>query len=86
MCNCYSELYKKVWLRLNTVLPRSLWALTIKALQHNNGASALKEENLMQDPLQVLQCDDRVYRYEINNVLYDFSKYYLIAFLDVRQF
>lgn len=58
------ELYKKVWLRLNTVLPRSLWALTIKALQHNNGVSALKEENLMQDPLQVLQCDARVYRYE----------------------
>lgn len=58
----FSELYKKVWLRLNTVLPRSLWALTIKALQHNNGASALKEENLIQDPLQVLQCDARVYR------------------------
>ncbi|CAI6365811.1 unnamed protein product [Macrosiphum euphorbiae] len=56
------ELYKKVWLRLNTVLPRSLWALTIKALQHNNGVSALKEENLIQDPLQVLQCDARVYR------------------------
>jgi len=58
----FPELYKKVWLRLNTVLPRSLWALTIKALQHNNGASALKEENLIQDPLQVLQCDARVYR------------------------
>lgn len=54
-----------MWLRLNTVLPRSLWALTIKALQHNNGASMFKEENLMQDPLQVLQCDARVYRYVI---------------------
>lgn len=62
----YLELYKKVWLRLNTVLPRSLWALTIKALQHNNGLNALKEENLMQDPLQVLQCDARVYRCGIN--------------------
>lgn len=59
-----------MWLRLNTVLPRSLWALTIKALQHHNGATALKDDNLMQDPLQVLQCDSRVYRY------YIFIKYF----------
>lgn len=80
-----------MWLRLNTVLPRSLWALTIKALQHNSGTSALKEENLMQDPLQVMQCDARVYRYDVQIISFFFGLYSsiflpLIISSDVRQF
>ncbi|XP_026287192.1 integrator complex subunit 2 [Frankliniella occidentalis] len=61
------ELYRKVWLRLNSVLPRCLWVMTIKGLVKASDpiqqkALCLTQENLMQDPLQVLRCDVRVFR------------------------
>lgn len=60
-----SELYKQVWLRLNTVLPRCLWVLSINALLIENSNSLnvfLTQENIVLDPLQVLRCDTRVFR------------------------
>lgn len=60
------ELYREVWLRLNTVLPRCLWIMTINALLDiNNGNSrnvTITQENVLVDPLQVLRCDIRVFR------------------------
>ncbi|CAG9566994.1 unnamed protein product [Danaus chrysippus] len=60
------ELYREVWLRLNTVLPRCLWILTINALLDiNNGCGkyvTITQENVLVDPLQVLRCDIRVFR------------------------
>ncbi|XP_022123058.2 integrator complex subunit 2 [Pieris rapae] len=59
------ELYREVWLRLNTVLPRCLWIMTINALlEINSGAKnvTITQENVLVDPLQVLRCDIRVFR------------------------
>ncbi|XP_077292216.1 integrator complex subunit 2 [Arctopsyche grandis] len=59
------ELYRQVWLRLNTVLPRSLWVMSINALLDINSVSrnvTLTQENILVDPLQVLRCDLRVFR------------------------
>ncbi|XP_043267070.1 integrator complex subunit 2 [Venturia canescens] len=59
------ELYKQVWLRLNTVLPRCLWVLSINALliENSNALNVfLTQENIVLDPLQVLRCDTRVFR------------------------
>lgn len=61
----YAELYKKVWLRFNSVLPRTLWVLTIKALLHEDATLPSvppKQEKIIIDPLQILRCDDRVFR------------------------
>lgn len=59
------ELYRQVWLRLNTVLPRCLWVMSINALLNLNSASKnviLTQENILVDPLQVLRCDVRIFR------------------------
>ncbi|KAL0849125.1 hypothetical protein ABMA28_013475 [Loxostege sticticalis] len=59
------ELYREVWLRLNTVLPRCLWIMTINALLDINGNArnvTVTQENVLVDPLQVLRCDIRVFR------------------------
>ncbi|CAH0382391.1 unnamed protein product [Bemisia tabaci] len=59
------ELYKQVWLKLNTVLPRCLWVMTINALVHEKTMLPninLNQENIILDPLQVLRCDTRVFR------------------------
>lgn len=59
------ELYREVWLRLNTVLPRCLWIMTINALLDINGGVknvTITQENVLVDPLQVLRCDIRVFR------------------------
>ncbi|KAI5641541.1 integrator complex subunit 2 domain-containing protein [Phthorimaea operculella] len=59
------ELYREVWLRLNTVLPRCLWIMTINALLDINVTArsvTITQENVLVDPLQVLRCDIRVFR------------------------
>lgn len=59
------ELYRKVWLRLNTVLPRRLWIMTINALMTNDDIIkyySYGQETILFDPLQVLRCDQRVFR------------------------
>jgi len=53
------ELYKAVWLRLNTVYPRQLWLLTVNSL---TTPPAITQEELALDPLAVLRCDERVFR------------------------
>ena len=60
-----AELYKQVWLRLNTVLPRCLWVISINALLYESTAVKnvfLTQENIVLDPLQVLRCDHQVFR------------------------
>lgn len=59
------ELYKQVWIKLNTILPRQLWVLTINALMPSDAITKhamLKQENIMIEPLQILRCDERVFR------------------------
>ena len=59
------ELYKQVWIKLNTILPRHLWVMTINALMPNDTITRnamVKQENIMIEPLQILRCDERVYR------------------------
>lgn len=59
------ELYKNVWLRLNTVLPRRLWVMTVNALlpdDHIAKKLTITHEHVLIDPLQVLRCDDRIFR------------------------
>ncbi|KAB0790954.1 hypothetical protein PPYR_02754 [Photinus pyralis] len=54
------DLYKEVWLRLNTVLPRRLWVLTVKNVVWN--LHGLVRRDLADDPLQVMRCDERIFR------------------------
>ncbi|KAK5638910.1 hypothetical protein RI129_013205 [Pyrocoelia pectoralis] len=54
------DLYKDVWLRLNTVLPRRLWVLTVKNIVWSLHGFA--RSDLADDPLQVMRCDERVFR------------------------
>ncbi|KAL3271565.1 hypothetical protein HHI36_022040 [Cryptolaemus montrouzieri] len=54
------DLYKDIWLRLNTVLPRRLWVLTVKNLVDD--FSSLTRIDVAEDPLQILRCDERVFR------------------------
>lgn len=59
------ELYKQIWIKLNTILPRHLWVMTINALMPNDEITKnamLKQENIMIEPLQILRCDERVFR------------------------
>lgn len=58
------ELYKNVWIRFNTVLPRRLWVLTINALMPDEmyKTQLLTQESILFDPLQVVRCDARVFR------------------------
>lgn len=59
------ELYKQVWLKLNTILPRHLWVMTINALMPNDSITklaVLMQENIVIEPLQILRCDERVFR------------------------
>lgn len=70
--DCFAELYKQVWLRLNTVLPRCLWVMSINALLYESAAVKnvfLTQENIVLDPLQVLRCDTRVFRLVCFSVL-----------------
>jgi len=53
------ELFKQVWLRLNTVYPRKLWLMTVNSL---NQLPPITAEELAIDPLSVLRCDSRVFR------------------------
>lgn len=59
------ELYKKIWIRLNTVLPRRLWSMTVTALMPDDGLTKcykFSQESVLMDPMQVLRCDERVFR------------------------
>lgn len=59
------DLYKQVWIRLNTVLPRRLWTMSINALMPDDNVfkmTALQQELALFDPLLVLRCDERVFR------------------------
>lgn len=59
------ELYRQVWIKLNTILPRHLWVMTINALMPTDAIlrnAMLKQENIMIEPLQILRCDERVFR------------------------
>lgn len=59
------ELYKQVWMKLNTILPRQLWVMTINALMVEDEITryiTLKQENITIEPLQILRCDERVFR------------------------
>jgi len=52
------ESYQTVWLRLNTVLPRSLWVMTVNSLLlpepgHEGLMVPLTQEDVVLDPLQV---------------------------------
>jgi len=45
------DLYKDVWLRLNTVLPRRLWVLTVRSLVDD--LTSMSRIDVADDPLQV---------------------------------
>ncbi|KAL4608764.1 integrator complex subunit 2 [Arapaima gigas] len=55
----------KLWMVLNTVMPRRLWVMTVNALQPSMKLfrqQKYTQNDLMVDPLIVLRCDQRVYR------------------------
>jgi integrator complex subunit 2 len=59
------ELYKQIWIKLNTILPRQLWVMTINALMPDDTITkhvVLRQENIMIEPLQILRCDERIFR------------------------
>nr|XP_003227322.3 PREDICTED: integrator complex subunit 2 [Anolis carolinensis] len=55
----------RLWMALNTVMPRRLWVMTVNALQPSNKMirqQKYTQKDLMIDPLIVLRCDPRVHR------------------------
>ncbi|XP_055840595.1 integrator complex subunit 2 isoform X2 [Episyrphus balteatus] len=59
------ELYRKVWLRLNSILPKRLWVETINAVMPQMGAfhtHNFVHENVLLDPLHILRCNEKVFR------------------------
>lgn len=69
------DLYKDVWFRLNAVLPRRLWVLTVRSLRVGGvgglqgigggiefGDALLGKVDIADDPLQIMRCDERVFR------------------------
>jgi len=58
------ELYKDVWINLNSVFPRKLWLLTVNALTPDSPGPprCLTQDELSLDPLSALRCDFRVFR------------------------
>lgn len=58
------DLYKQVWIRLNTVLPRRLWSMTVRALMPDDNVlkAHIMTQEVTFDPLMVLRCDERVFR------------------------
>ena len=65
-----TDLYKDLWFELNKVFPRKLWTLTANAINHNFDESAharsakkVTQSDLIVDPLQVLRCDQRIFRW-----------------------
>lgn len=75
------EKTKKVWWKLNSVFPRKLWVMTVNALKPKlflNINQNLTWTDVVLDPLNVLRCDDRVFR---NPALMDITLHMLNAFL-----
>lgn len=66
----FAELYRQVWLKLNSILPRQLWVMTANAvrlelsLSEGHPIPTLTQDHLTFDPLHVLRCDTRVFRYK----------------------
>ncbi|XP_042238877.1 integrator complex subunit 2-like isoform X3 [Homarus americanus] len=60
------DTYRQVWMRLNSLFPRRLWAMTVEGLlpEETQGRSRkmLTEDDIILDPLYVLRCADKVYR------------------------
>lgn len=59
------DLYKQVWIRLNGVLPRRLWTMSVNALMPDDNVlkvHTLSQDHALFDPLLVLRCDERVFR------------------------
>nr|XP_027231591.1 integrator complex subunit 2-like [Penaeus vannamei] len=60
------DTYRQVWMRLNSLFPRRLWAMSVEGLQPEQPQSklrkALTEDDIILDPLYVLRCDPRVNR------------------------
>ncbi|CAI9547665.1 unnamed protein product [Staurois parvus] len=55
----------KLWMTLNTVMPRRLWVMTVNALQPSLKLARqhkYTQNDLMIDPLIVLRCDARILR------------------------
>lgn len=52
------DLYKDVWLRLNTVLPRRLWVLTVKNLVED--FNLVTKIDVSEDPLQVSNFENKI--------------------------
>lgn len=61
------DTYRQVWMRLNSLFPRRLWAMSVEGLQPEQPQSklrkALTEDDIILDPLYVLRCDPRVNRW-----------------------
>ncbi|XP_074643073.1 integrator complex subunit 2-like [Tubulanus polymorphus] len=60
------DLVCKVWIRLNTVMPRRLWMMTVNSLRTPSKGVVpnlpYSQDDITVDPLIVLRCDIRVFR------------------------
>lgn len=58
-----AALFRPLWDRLNSVMPRKLWLWTVQRLQPQTGwRREITHDTLTLDPLAVLRCDPRVFR------------------------
>ncbi|XP_053950105.1 integrator complex subunit 2 [Anastrepha ludens] len=71
------DLYKDIWLRLNSVLPTSFWKMSLNSVMNSENNAAIRtyvNEDLL-DPLQVLRCGKHVF----------YSPYTLMILLRILQ-
>ncbi|KAG1673893.1 Integrator complex subunit 2 [Nymphon striatum] len=74
---------QKIWWKLNSVFPRRLWVMTVQALQiQNEHSHRLRHDDVVLDPLNVLRCDERVFRCP---PIYEIVLHILKAFLAASQ-
>ena len=63
-------MYRQVWLKLNSILPRQLWVMTANDVRlqlslEDCPPPTLTHDHLTFDPLHVLRCDPRVFRFVV---------------------
>ncbi|CAB4005916.1 Integrator complex subunit 2 [Paramuricea clavata] len=63
VCRRVQILLKEMWMKLNTMIPRKLWLLTVNTLcERTTGSSPYTDDELIKDPLTVLRCDRKILR------------------------
>ncbi|XP_028396376.1 integrator complex subunit 2-like [Dendronephthya gigantea] len=63
VCRRVQILLKDLWMKLNTMIPRRLWLLTVNKLcDQTTESTPYLDDELIKDPLTALRCDQKIFR------------------------